>query len=45
MIFGLFKDYSDADVIDAVQFLDDIDETMHKYISDNEMSSLYVFKP
>ena len=40
MIFGLFKDYSDVDIIDAVQFLDEIDVTMHKYISDNEMSNM-----
>ena len=40
MIFGLFKDYSDVDIIDAVQFLDEIDVTMHKYVSDNEMSNM-----
>tara|TARA_Y200000002_G_scaffold379239_1_gene388112 strand:- start:103 stop:525 length:423 start_codon:yes stop_codon:yes gene_type:complete len=40
MIFGLFKDYSDTDIIDAVQFLDEIDSTMHKYVSDSEMSGM-----
>ena len=40
MIFNFFKSYSEKDIIEAVSFLDEIDEISKKYVSDLDMQYL-----
>ena len=40
MIFNFFKSYSEKDIIEAVSFLDEIDEISKKYVSDMDMQYL-----